>query len=215
MYNTGGSYSVCHESTVADPYLDARLSWLRAEIERGEARRRLFRSAREEREMLLMSDPVPTPEAFAMLGTLLGLLPPAVIFFRLFRYGFDHSLGFFWFIMCLGMNIICFAVGRALAERLGRRIDEVERRTWPRMILATAVLGLLWGLATGTAGGALVFGVGAIAGIILAVPIGIVGFALFVPLHRLLARGGMIEERHLWPLACGVTGVIVATILSI
>ena len=215
MYDTGGFYSVCREPAVADPHLSARLNWLRAEIERGEWRARLLRGEREEREMMLMSSPVPTHEAFAVLGALLGLVPPAVIFFRLFRYGLDSRFGFFWFLLCLGMNAVCFAVGRALAGRLGRRVDDAERRSWPRTILWAAAFGALWGIATGAAGGAVVFGVGALAGAIMAVPVGLVAFTLFVPLHRLLARGGMIDERHLWPLACGVTGVLAATVLGL
>lgn len=165
--------------------------------------------------MLLMPSPVPTREAFAMLGRLLGLLPPAVIFLRLFRYGLDPKFGLFWFVMCLAMNAACCGVGRAAGAYFGGRIDAAERRSWPLTLLSAAALGLLWGLVTGGAGGFLFFGLGAFVGAALAAPVGVLAFLLFVPLHRLLARGGMIEERHLWPLACGTVGVIVATIISL
>jgi hypothetical protein len=39
-------------------------------------------------------------------------------------------------------------------------------------------------------------------------------FAAFAPLHRLLARGGMIDARHLAPLAWGINLAISALILS-
>jgi hypothetical protein len=165
--------------------------------------------------MLLMSRPVPTREAFAVLGRLLGLLPPAVIFFRLFRYGIDRELGLFWFVICLAMNAACCGVGRAAGDYFGRRVDAAERRSWPRTLLSAAGLGLLWGLVTGGAGGVLFFGVGAVVGVAMAAPVGVIAFLLFVPLHRLLARGGMIEERHLWPLACGTVGMTVAAILGL
>ena len=75
-------------------------------------------------------------------------------------------------------------------------------------------MGFAWGAITGAAGGAICFGIGAIFGALYAAPVGTLAFILFTPLHRLLARGGMIDARHFWPLACGVTMTITALILS-
>jgi hypothetical protein len=63
-------------------------------------------------------------------------------------------------------------------------------------------------------GGVLFFGVGSLFGAFMALPFGMLGFLLFTPLHRLMACGGMIDARHLWPLACGVALTISALILS-
>ncbi len=67
---------------------------------------------------------------------------------------------------------------------------------------------------TGALGGFVFFGIGAFVGAALAVPVGALAFAVFAPLHRLLARGGMIDARQLWPLALGVSGTIAALILG-
>ena len=214
MYDTSGNYSVCDERPIADPYLMQRVGWLRAEIERAEQRARLLRSPDEESEARRMLDPMPTPEAFAMLGMFLGLFPPAVIFFRLFDYGFTPRHGLVVFLLCLGMNVVCFAVGRAMGAFVGRKLEGPGRRPWPSLLAASAALGLLWGVVTGGLGGAVFFGFGAPVGAAAAAPVGTLAFALFTPLHRLLARGGMIEARHAWPLVFGVTGLVSALILG-
>jgi hypothetical protein len=83
------------------------------------------------------------------------------------------------------------------------------------MLLATSLLfGALWGLVTGASGGAVVFGFGSIFGAICATPVALFAFPVFTILLRLLARGGMIEERILWPLAFGIPTIIAAAILS-
>jgi hypothetical protein len=214
MYDTSGNYSVCDERPFTDPYLMHRIGWLRAEITRAEQRARLSRRPGEESEARRMPDPMPTPEAFALLGMFLGLFPPAVIFFRLFRYGFTPRYGLAVFLLCLGMNIVCFAVGRAMGAFVGRKLEGMGRRPWSLLLAASAALGLLWGVVTGGIGGAVFFGFGAIFGFPGALPVAMLAFALFAPLHRLLARGGMIEARHAWPLVFGVTGLIAALIAS-
>lgn len=90
----------------------------------------------------------------------------------------------------------------------------VERDSWSLMVIESVIIGFLWGLGTGAAGGFLIYGFGAIVGAICAIPVGALAFGLFIPLHRLLSRGGMIDARHLWPLASGVVMVITALILG-
>jgi hypothetical protein len=201
--------------------LRARLNWLVAFDAYETYRRRLFRYPREEQEMLLMRRPVATVKAYALFGLLLGLVPPAAIFYRAVGYplmrmetvGVKERLTFFMF--CLWMNFICSVVGWAMGRRLARSVDNLERKSWLTMPLLAALLGCLWALVTGAAGGLMVFGIGALFGMFCALPVGALGFALFTSLHRLLARGGMIDARHLWPLACGVTFFIAALILGI
>lgn len=163
--------------------------------------------------MLLMRAPLRTEEAFRRFGLLLGLLPPAAIFWRMFGVRMFEGSGF-WLALCVVMNVACCLAGRALAGHLGRRVDGFERGSWPVTFAASVPLGFLWGLGTGTIGGAPAFGLGAFFGAACAIPVGVLAFALFIPLHRLLARGGMIEARHFWPLACGIAGTITALILS-
>lgn len=162
-----------------------------------------------------MEGPRTTEQSYASLGALLGLLPPAAMFGR-FLTSFDsrNEQGLVLFGICLLMNLICWAVGRAMGSWAGRKMGDPRARAWHELVAAAAFLACLWGVVTGAAGGVIVFGIGAAAGALLAVPVGLGGFLLFAPLHRLLARGGMIEARHLRPLALGVAGAIAALILS-
>jgi hypothetical protein len=155
-----------------DQELEFQLNWLLRENELAEHRSRSFTSALEEEEFLLMRCPVASREAYARFGLLLGTLPPAAIFLKIFGRvlvgpgdGIHPGLLFLLFLM----NVFC------------------------------AVAGLYFG---------------AVFGAIFAVPVGMLAFLLFVPLHRLLACGGMIDSRHLWPLACGVVTLIAALILA-
>ncbi|HEY0406123.1 MAG TPA: hypothetical protein VGC89_10370 [Pyrinomonadaceae bacterium] len=179
------------------------------------ARRRLFRDAEDEEQRQLMRRPVSTERAYALFGLLLGALPPA-IFFRFLhvllpRNQRDYNDLFFF---CLVMNVVCMLVGGIAGAKLGRRIDEIERQSWSRMLLLAGLNGLLWAIATGAAGGAIVFIAGALFGATLMLPIGALAFVIFTALHRQVAHGGMIDARHLWPLACGVAAFIAALILQ-
>jgi MFS family permease len=167
--------------------------------------------------MELMRRPYATERAYKLFGLLLGTLPPAAIFYMLF---FDREIGraeafSALLVLCFLMNVICAFVGGALGARLGRCMDKLERRAWPVTIFASALLGICWAAATGAAGGFIYFGIGALFGAAFAIPVGAFGFALFTMLHRLMARGGMIDARHFWPLACGIASVISAFILGL
>ena len=83
------------------------------------------------------------------------------------------------------------------------------------LLLLTPVAAFVWGAVTGAAGGALFFGIGAIFGVICALAVALPSFMVFTTFHRLLARGGMIDARHLRPLAWGVALTIAALILGV
>lgn len=192
-----------------------RLNWLIATNLREASRQRLFRKREDEEQVRLMRRPIPTERAYALFGLLLGALPTAAILYRFFHYAMPwNSLKLSgWTILCLLMNLVCLLVGRKVGAKIGRRMDQIERRSWSWMIVLAAFEGALWAIATGAAGGAVAFGIGAIVGASLAIPVGIAAFVLFTILHRLVARGGMIDARHFWPLACGVATLIAALIL--
>jgi hypothetical protein len=200
----------------ANESVESRLSWLLAENEREADRRLLYRNAFEEEQRLLMQRPLPTEKAFALFGLLLGTLPPAAIFIKLFGGALTHSyLPPGWFLLLLVMNVVCCLVGRYLGSKLSRMVTAVERDSWILMVIESLIIGLIWALGTGAAGGLLAFGFGAMFGAACAIPVGLLAFGLFVPLHRLVARGGMIDARHFWPLACGVVMIITALILGL
>lgn len=214
MYDTGGTQSIC-QLTPVDYDISARLGWLKAEVARAEQRRQTARREREERQALSMLNPLTTSEAFGWFGLFLGLFPPAAIFCRIFGGVISQEqYGLGMLLVCLLMNAVCCAVGRAMGARLGKSIADTRKRHWLLMLLAALLFGVLWGLITGAAGGAVFVIIGSIVGVACAVPVGALAFVLFTTLHRLLSRGGMIEERQLWPLAFGVPCVIAAAILG-
>jgi hypothetical protein len=168
-----------------------------------------------------MRRPLATREAFNIFGLLLGTFVPAAIFYRIFNYGFGEDFWsferlyfpLFYPLLLCAMNVACCLMGRRMGALFGGRIDTYERASWHRMGLRATGAGALWGLTTGAVGGVLFFGFGSLFGALTALPIGMLGFLLFTMLHRLMARGGMIDARHFWPLACGVVLTITALIL--
>lgn len=195
---------------------DARLRWLVAFHAREESRRKLFRHPRDEWEVGLMRRPVATRRAYALLGALLGTFPPAAIFYQLFG-GQLFRASHVWGLLSLTllMNACCCLAGWRTGAAVGRRVDDAESLTWHRMIVTAAALGAAWGVAAGGLSGLVFFGLGAFVGPVFAVPVGAAGFVLFTALHRLVSRGGMIDARHLWPLAWGVAATITAAILGL
>ncbi len=151
---------------------------------------------------------------YALFGLLLGIFPPAAIFTKMFGYGFSEGNGLV-FLLLLFMNIICAVTGYWMGVALSRSVEYIERDSWSTMMVLAPVLGMGWGAVTGAAGGFIFFGIGAVFGAYMAMAVGAVAFALFAALHRLVWRGGMIDARHFWPLASGVTLVISALILGL
>lgn len=190
-----------------------RLSWLRAENASLEAQERRFHSLTEERGMLMMRRPVSTEEAYRLLGLLLGVLPAAVIIFRILDSMFHRETGFLLFFTG-AMTLLCGVVGRWIGGLIGKSLLAERPRSLLGLLLLAPFAGAVWGIVTGGLGGMLFFLVGGYFGALCALPVGALAFLVFAPLHRQLARGGMIESGHLWPLAFGVTMVIVGLCAS-
>jgi hypothetical protein len=215
MQNAPHTPSGLH-SLVADQGDQSKLNWLLMENERT-ARHPPYLDAREELEMSLMLRPISIKRAYTLFGMLLGTLPPLAIFYKVLD-GVDGRPWVYiaqaFFILLLIMLAVCCLVGRAMGSVMGGWLAERAGRSRTRMFFASLAAGIAWGAVTGAAGGAPAFGIGAIYGQAFAVAVGIVAFPLFAMLHRPLARGGMIDARHFWPLACGVVMVITALILG-
>src|SRR5947209_7194499 len=188
---------------IADQSVNERLASLLAVNAQEAERLRLFRCAREEEEMLLMRRPIQTQKAFALFGLLLGTFVPVAIFFQIFGYGLfsKHFASPLIFLICVAMNAVCGLYGYRIGMLFSNSVDEQERNSWTKMLLYSIFLGLCWGFTTGAIGGLAFFGIGAMFGAPIAAAVGLVAFPLFTSLHRLLARGGMIDARHFWPLA--------------
>lgn len=169
--------------------------------------------------MLSMRRPVSVEHAFALFGTLLGTLPPAAILIRVFGNWPSREPGWSGLgvaAMCLAMNIVCAVVGHRMGRAIGHpMIAGAERRSWTRTLLFTLLAAFVWGATTGAAGGAVFFGIGAIFGVVCALAVALPAFVVFTVFHRLLARGGMIDARHLRPLAWGTAATAAALVLGL
>ncbi|MEO7509753.1 MAG: hypothetical protein ABIZ95_21080 [Pyrinomonadaceae bacterium] len=205
-------------STTIDPavisFAPDQPKWWELENQSAAAKAKLFRVSAHELEFAMMSRPLPVRRVYELLGLMLGAVPPAMIFAKLFgyglvnNYGFGSGLGAGLFFLCLMMNLVCVMVGFLMGRAFSRAAMIAERSSRSQMVIVLALLGLAWGIITGLAGGIFFFGFGAIAGIVFAVPIGVVSFLVFGTLHRWLERGEMIETRHFLPVAIGLTATI-------
>lgn len=181
-------------------------------------KQKLFRRQTHEFEAALIRRPLALQDAYGQFGLLLGIVPPAAIFgriiFDLARSGSNSAVWFFVAIFVL-MNIVCAFVGRAMGRSLAHSAAKLERASWSAMLMTVPFVGLLWGMVTGFVGGLIFFGFGALAGFLIAAPIGAIAFALFAVFHRLFERGTIIDQRHFLPVACGISLTIAAFILGL
>ena len=165
-----------------------------------------------------MRHPISPEKAYGLTGLLLGALPPAAIFARLFGYGLgggslaiNPAEGVIFFL-CAIMNVVCCLMGYGMGSVVGRYAPKLERNSWIRMLLLLPLLGAAWGAVTGLTGGFIFFGIGALFGAAFGIPVGLFGFLMFAVVHRTLERGGMIDKRHFVPLACGLAMIITVLI---
>jgi hypothetical protein len=180
------------------------------------AESRLSRAHLEE-ALMMMRRPVSIERSYALFGLLLGAFPSAAIFLKLFG-SHSSSLKILisgWSLLFLLSSIACGLAGRFIGSKFSQMAEPLERGSWSKLLFSSPMIGVLWGAITGAFGGFILFGFGAIFGALFAIPVGLLAFLLFMPLHRLLAHGGMIEAQHLWPLACGVTLTLTALILGL
>ena len=219
MYDTGGTRSVCDYAAL-DYDVSASIDWLKGELARAdETATRAARGGEDEAGAVALAPALTPEEAYRWFGAFLGLLPPAAIFWHFLSQAFSTATEkdnpMLPFVLCLGMNAACCVVGRRLGASVGKLLGDARNHSRAGLVLKSMLLALLWAVATGGAGGAVFFGFGAIFGAMFALPVALVAFPVFAVLHRLHSRGGMIEARSLWPLACGVPGVVAAVILSV
>ena len=88
-------------------------------------RRQLFPHPHDEEQMLLMRQPIALRQAYGLLGAMLGVLPPAAIFQKIFGYGFGGPSSrdsLLVILLCLAMNVVCGIVGWRMGRRLSLRI---------------------------------------------------------------------------------------------
>jgi hypothetical protein len=195
------------------------LNWLLSENYFANQHNKLFRTAQEKAEMELMRHPISSQKSYSILGLALGTFPPAAIFTKLLGnniwLGRIEEEAFIILLLLFAMNLVCALAGYGMGSVLGKSAFELERSSWTKMLLTIPFLALAWGIVTGAAGGLVFFGFGALVAPFFAVPTALVAFPAFAFFHRLLERGGMIDRKHLLPLAFGISLTISAFILGI
>ncbi len=198
--------------------ITARLNWLLILNEKEAKHRQVFRNETEEIQLALMHRPVSPERAYAVFGMLLGGSTAAATFARVIGGTSIQRLtnaDSYLLLLCLLVIVVCSAAGYAMACTVATKAFSTERSRWTRMLMMMLLIGSAWGLVTGAAGGFFFYGFGAVVGLGLGWPIGAIGFLMFASFHRLLECGGMIDTKHLLPIACGIPAVIAALILGL
>ncbi|MDQ2746656.1 MAG: hypothetical protein M3T96_05290 [Acidobacteriota bacterium] len=175
-----------------------------------------FYSEQERVAASLIANPLDNRQAFACFGLLLGVFPPAAIFARLFLGEGNFRSDDFWIIGVVAIvNMITAVVGYFSGKFVGKVVSGLEKKSWTKMLLALPLIGILWGMTAGGAGGAIIFLVGAIFGAAIGAAVGGLALPVFAVFHRLLKKGEVIDRRHFLPLAFGITLIICAFILGL
>jgi hypothetical protein len=176
----------------------------------------LFKTEREWFEAEIMQRPVNTEKAFSYLGLMLGTLPPASFFIK---FAIDsrvfESDGAWFVIVLLFVNAATATAGYFSGKFIGRAARQIETYRWPTMLAIAPLLGILWGMIAGGAGGLIIFLIGAFFGAVIGGIVGAVALPVFAAFHRMLKRGDVIEYKHFLPLALGITLTICSFILGL
>lgn len=176
----------------------------------------MYRSDHEKLEAQLMRNPLSTEKAYSYFGLMLGAFTPAAIFTRFFMDAGNFRNEDLWVIGLLAVvNLITAVVGYFSGKLIGKMIAGVEKHSWWLMLLTLPLIGILWGIMTGGAGGVIILIIGAVFGAWFGAMVGSIALPLFTIFHRWLKKGESIEFNQFMPLAFGVTFSICAFILGL
>jgi hypothetical protein len=175
-------------------------------------RKAMYASDREKLESELMTNPLSLEKTFSYFGLILGAFPPAAMFLR---FAIDGKMDGWMFGVMFIINLISAIVGFFSGKVIAKTVRFFETKSWSAMILMMPLIGLLWGMVSGGAGGIIVFIFGAFFGAILGGIVGSIALPVFTIFHRLMKKGENIEFKHFLPIAFGVTFVICGFILGL
>ncbi len=193
-----------------------RLNALIAINKESERQKAMFRTEREQFESELMKNPLTFEKSFAYFGLMLGTFPPMAFFLKFITDAGSFNRDEYWLIgVFLIVNLISAVVGFFSGKFIGKTVKELEKLSWTKMILIAPFIGLVWGIIAGGAGGVIIFLIGAIFGAWLGGMVGAAALPAFVTLHRLMKKGELIEQKHFFPIAFGVTFTICSFILGL
>lgn len=193
-----------------------RLNALIAINAKNECDKALFSTDREKFESELMENPLTMEKTLAYFGLMLGTFPPLAFFTKFIIDGASFRNGEQWIIgVFLIVTLISAVVGYFSGKFIGKTVTELEKLSWTKMLSIAPFVGLVWGIIAGGAGGVIIFFVGAIFGAMLGGLVGAAALPVFVGLHRLMKKGDLIEQKHFFPIAFGITFTICSFILGL
>lgn len=176
--------------------------------------RQLYSTHQERFEAWLIENPISTETAFQHLGLMMGVFLPGSLLLRMLLDGALQQTPVIAGLFLL-TNVVSAVVGYHSGKMIGRMVEAAEKMSWTKMLLLLPLIGILWGIITGGAGGFFMFGIGAIFGAIIAAAVAAPIVLVFTIFHRILKRGNMIARAHFLPLAAGVTFVLTAYFLGL
>jgi hypothetical protein len=164
-----------------------------------------------------MKNPLSIEQSFAYLGLFLGIFPPTALWLRfiLEKRGFFGNEDFWFLGIFAVVNLVSAIVGYFSGKSIGKIVRKTESLSWIKMLLLLPFVGILWGILTGGAGGAVFLIFGAIPGAIIGAMVGIVALPFFTIFHRLLKKGEQIDRKHFLPIASAITFSICAFVLGL
>lgn len=176
----------------------------------------LYRSGKEKFESELVQNPMNSEAAFSYFGLMLGTLPPAAIFSRILFSTNSFSREDMWILGILVLvNLVSAITGYFSGKLVGKMAREAERSSWIKMLIALPLIGIIWGMVSGGAGGMIFFIFGGFFGAFFGAMVGVVALPLFGIAHRSLKKGDLIARNQFLPIAFGITLTICALILGI
>src|SRR5687768_12528332 len=117
----------------------------------------MFRTEREKLEGALMENPISSIRAFPYFGLMLGIFPPAAIFARFFMESENFRNEDAWIFGVLSLvNLVTAVTGYFSGKLVAKMITKVENFSWLTMIFLLPLIGILWGVLSGGAGGVII-----------------------------------------------------------
>ena len=161
-----------------------------------------------------MTRPVDSRQAFGIFGAMMGSLPPLALAVQILVISRGRTTGLFLLIAAAAVvtTIVAFQIGRNYIPGALRYISGFSL---PNRVALWSFLGLVWGAASGAAGGLLILLVGSIFAGIVGGMVGAIAVPVMVGLHSSVKVGDFIETKHFLPIAFGVILSICAFILGL
>ncbi len=176
----------------------------------------MYRSEREKIDASLMENPIGLKQSLSYFGFMLGLFTPAAIFTRFLMDTGNFRNEDSWIFGVLAVvNLVTAITGYFSGKLIAKMIVKIENHSWLPMLFLLPLIGILWGIMSGAAGGAIILLFGAIFGAFFGALVGSIALPFFTIFHRMLKKGEFMEFKHFLPLSLGITFTICAFILGL